>query len=59
MTVKELMEKLEPLNPALDVRLVEVISEGSDDEEPEVYYPNITYVEYDKTALDHPAVLIY
>lgn len=59
MTVKELIEILEPMREDLEVRMIELLEEGNGDTEPVFHYPNITTVEYDKTTLDHPVVMIY
>lgn len=56
MTVKELIEILEPMREDLEVRMAEVLEEK--DGEPIFHYPNITYVEYDKKTLDHPVIII-
>ena len=59
MTVKELIEALEPLDPSLEVRLVETLDDGDDEHEPTFHYPNISYVEYDKKSVGHPVITIY
>lgn len=59
MTVKELIEILEPMREDLEVRLIEMLEEETPETEPVFHYPNISVVEYDKTTLDHPVVMIY
>lgn len=59
MKVKELIELLEPLNPELEVRLVEMLEEPKGDEDPVFHYPNISNVEYDKHVTDEPVILIF
>ena len=56
MTVKELIEILEPMREDLEVHMAEVLEEK--DGEPIFHYPDITYVEYDKKTLDHPVIMI-
>ena len=43
----------------LEVRMIEMLEEETPESEPVFHYPNITTVEYDKTTLDHPVVMIY
>lgn len=58
MTVKELIEILEPMKDDLEVRMIEMLEEEKDGKDPVFHYPNITFVEYDKTTLDHPVIMI-
>jgi len=59
MTVKELIEILEPMKDDLEVHIMEMLEPETEDADPVFHYPNIISVEYDKTTLDHPVIMIY
>lgn len=58
MTVGELINCLKPMNPDLEIRLVEMIEECGEDGEPVFCYPMISDIEYSETACEKPVFLL-
>jgi hypothetical protein len=58
MTIGELIERLKPLNPNVEVRLAELIQWEGPDGEPVLHYPQISDITYDETVCDKPVFLI-
>lgn len=57
MTVGELIKYLKPMNPELEIRLVELAEECGEDGEPVFYYPDISDIVYDEEACEKPVLL--
>ena len=57
MTVGELIKYLKPMNPELEIRLVELAEECGEDGEPEFYYPYLTDIVYDEKTCEKPVLL--